>query len=203
MQERRSNIDRRQETRGALLDAARALFFENGYAATGTPEVVERAGVTRGALYHHFKDKQALFQAVVELEASRIAKEIEVKSLNAETPMNALLHGAKAYFRAMRQAGRVRLMLLEGPAILGPDEMRRIDLQTGGRELRCGIRDALGVDTPDAEVDAYADLISAMFDRAALACNVKGGTKIYEDAIAVLLSTLVRERSQPRTKARK
>ncbi|AEC21112.1 transcriptional regulator, TetR family protein [Pusillimonas sp. T7-7] len=202
MQERRSNVDRSQETRGALLNAARSLFFEKGYAVTGTPEVVERAGVTRGALYHHFKDKQALFQAVVESEASQIAKEIEAKSFNAETPMKALLHGAKAYFQAMRQPGRVRLMLLEGPAVLGPDEMRRIDLQTGGRELRCGIRDALGPDTPSAEVDACADLISAMFDRAALACDVKGGNKTYEDVIATLLSTLVRERSQNRASSK-
>ena len=198
MQERKSNIDRSQETRGALLDAARALFFEKGYAATGTPEVVERAGVTRGALYHHFKDKQALFQAVVESEASEVAKEIEAKSFNAEMPMEALLHGAKACFQAMRQSGRVRLMLLEGPAVLGPDEMRRIDLQTGGRELRCGIRDALGAETPSAEVDACADLISAMFDRAALACDAKGGNKAYEDMIAELLSILVQERSQNR-----
>src|SRR5690606_390938 len=161
-----------------------------------TPEVVERAGVTRGALYHHFKDKQALFQAVVESEASLIAHEIEAGAFKAASPVQALQQGAKAYFQAMRAPGRVRLMLLEGPAVLGPDEMRRIDLQTGGRELRCGIRDALGATASSAEIDACADLVSAMFDRAALACDMNGDNKIYEDMIAALLSILVRNRTE-------
>lgn len=196
MQGRRSNTDRSQETRGILIAAARTLFCEKGYAATGTPEVVEKAGVTRGALYHHFKDKQALFRAVVEAEASLIAEEIEGSAVSATTPLEALLHGAKAYFHAMRQPGRVRLLLLEGPAVLGPEEMRRIDLETGGRELRYGIKGALGANALSVEIDAYADLLSAMFDRAALACDAQADSKAYENAIAALLSILVRERSQ-------
>ena len=83
MQERRSNSNRSQETCSALLGVARRLFIEKGYAATGTPEVVEQAGVTRGALYHHFKDKQALFQAVAEAEAAQIAREIAARKEKA------------------------------------------------------------------------------------------------------------------------
>ncbi|MHC0053894.1 TetR/AcrR family transcriptional regulator [Actibacterium sp. D379-3] len=190
MQERRSNADRSQETRGVLLAAARELFLEKGYAATGTPEVVERAGVTRGALYHHFKDKKALFQAIVELEATQIAAEIEQGSSGAETPHAALLLGARSYFVAMQDPHRVRLMLLDGPAILGAEVMRRIDLETGGRELRQGIEDALQPDTPPAQVDTIADLVSAMFDRAVLACNAGADARAYEDALASLLTML-------------
>lgn len=197
MQERRSNFNRSQETCSALIEAARTLFIEKGYADTGTPEVVEKAGVTRGALYHHFKDKQALFRAVAEAEASQIAKEIEANSTHAKTPFEALIQGAKAYFQAMRKPGRVRLLLLEGPAVLGPEEMRRIDLETGGQELRRGIEDALGKNAAAAEVDTCADLVSAMFDRAALACEAGAEIKTYEIAIAGLLSILVGERSQP------
>lgn len=193
MQEKRLNSYRSAETRRILIEAARTLFFEKGYAATGTPEVVVKAGVTRGALYHHFKDKQALFQAVAEVEASLIAKEIEGNSVNAKSPMEALLNGANAYFQAMRLPGRVRLLLLEGPAVLGPREMRRIDLETGGRELRLGIKDALGASASTVVIDIYADLVSAMFDRAALACDAKPDSKDYENAIAVLLSILVQE----------
>lgn len=194
MQERRSNSNRSQETCSALIEAARRLFIDKGYAATGTPEVVEQAGVTRGALYHHFKDKQALFQAVAEAEAAQIATEIKANSEHATTPTEALTHGANAYFEAMRKPGRVRLLLLEGPAVLGAEEMRRIDAETGGRELRHGIKDALGKNASTIQIDICADLVSAMFDRAALACDTGADAKAYENAIASLLSILVQKK---------
>lgn len=194
MQGRRTNTERSRETRDALIETARELFLDKGYAATGTPEVVEKAGLTRGALYHHFRDKQALFMAVTETEAFRIAQDIESRSSGAANPLDALLLGARAYFQAMRQPGRVRLLLLEGPAILGPEEMRRIDLETGGRELRLGLRAAIGTVASDAEIDVLAELVSAMFDRAALACDADAEYAVYEKAIAVLLSNLVQER---------
>ena len=80
MQERRSNADRRAQTRQALLETARPLFAEKGFAATGTPEVVAQAGVTRGALYHHFADKAALFEAVIEADG--------VRSLKLDVPLS-------------------------------------------------------------------------------------------------------------------
>lgn len=192
MQIRRSNADRRQETRGSLLTAARVLFLENGYAATATPELVERAGVTRGALYHHFKDKLAVFQGVVEQEAADVAAEIARGSVNAKSPLDALLKGAHAYFMAMRVPGRVRLLLLDGPAVLGPKEMRRIDLEAGGHELRAGIRDAVGARLDPAQVNALGDLVSAMFDRAALACEADHETRTYEEALVRLLTALLK-----------
>ncbi len=192
MQERRTNSDRSLETRGALLAAARALFVEKGYAAAGTPEVVERAKVTRGALYHHFKDKQALLLAVIEAEAAQIAAGIEAGSQHAGTPAEALREGAAAYFAAMRYPGRIRLMLLEGPAVLGPEVMRRIDLEAGGREVRIGIAAALGDRASPTKVETIADLVSAMFDRAALACDAGADPKTYEDEIGSLLTLIVR-----------
>lgn len=190
MQERRSNAERTLETRSALLAAARAQFLEKGYAATGTPEIARLAGVTRGALYHHFADKQALFKAVVEAEAAAVAAEINKEALGARSVVEALSRGARAYFVAMRKAGRARLMLLEGPAVLGAAEMRRIDLATGGDELRQGIAAALGDSATRAEIDARAELVSAMFDRAALACEAGGDSEVYEEAITDLLTHL-------------
>lgn len=192
MQERRTNAQRRDETRAALIGAARDLFLEQGYAATGTPDVVARAGVTRGALYHHFADKQALFHAVVADEAAQIAAEIEAGSATSADAIGALRDGAAAYFAAMRAPGRTRLMLLEAPAVLGPETMRRIDAETGARTLRDGISETLGPAAAPDDIAAIADLVSAMFDRAAMAVSTGADESIYQDAIARLLVLLAR-----------
>ena len=192
MQESRTNAQRRDETRAALIGAARDLFLEQGYAATGTPDVVARAGVTRGALYHHFADKQALFQAVVADEAAQIAAEIEAGSATSADAIGALRDGAAAYFAAMRAPGRTRLMLLEAPAVLGPETMRRIDAETGARTLREGISETLGPAAAADDIAAIADLVSAVFDRAALAVSTGADESIYQDAIARLLVLLAR-----------
>lgn len=192
MPARRTNFDRSQETRGQLISAARSLFLEKGYAGAATPEVVERAGVTRGALYHHYKDKQALFQAVVEAEAAQIAGQIAAGSAGSDDPLRALLDGARAYFAAMRDPGRVRLMLIEAPAVLGPETLREIDMETGGRALQQGIEDAIGATGTPATAATLADLVSAMFDRAVLACNAGGDRAAYEAEIERILAILVR-----------
>ena len=120
----RTQAERSATTRRALLDAARALFSERGYAGTAREDIVERAGVTRGALYHHFANKQAVFQAVFEeLEAALdelpeeqrqvfLAHEVEgrtFKELAAETGLtvNTLLsrkHYAVIHLRERLQA---------------------------------------------------------------------------------------------------
>jgi AcrR family transcriptional regulator len=191
MQERRSNSERTQETRRALLEAGRALFVKHGFQGTSTPEVVARAGVTRGALYHHFTDKLALFRAVLEAEGAAVANEIAEGARGSDDALETLRRGAKAYFKAMSDPARARLMLVEGPAALGPQEMRRIDLDTGGRELRLGLAEAMNGQVTKAEIEARADLISAMFDRAALARANGSPRASYERAMDAVLVAVV------------
>ena len=133
---RRSNKARTEATRAALIAAARRLFVDKGYAETGTPEIVATAKVTRGALYHHFADKADLFRAVLRAEAGAVAGRIEASTETGMGALEALMAGADSYFEAMAEPGRVRLLLRDGPAVLGPEEMREIDLKTGGEELR-------------------------------------------------------------------
>lgn len=191
MQQKMTNAQRSHDTRTRLLTEARALFLEKGYAATGTPELVQRAGLTRGALYHHYKDKLAVFRGVVEQESAQVSQHIDRASAAATTPLDALLLGASGYFAAMREPGRVRLLLLDGPAVLGPEEMRRIDLETGGLSLRQGLQAALGEQEDSARIDALADLMSAVFDRAVLATVNRPDAVVYEDEVTRLLRVLV------------
>lgn len=196
-QKRKSNASRTRDTQNALVKAARALFLENGFAQASTPEIVKKAGVTRGALYHHFPDKQALFAAVVEAEASALAAEIKTSAVSANNSRDALLEGTRAYFAAMRTPGRAHLLLVEGPSVLGAQEMRRIDLEAGGQELRLGIEAALGPNTPPEEINARADLISAMFDRAILASDTCEQEEVYQKTLADLLLWLCTAQEQP------
>lgn len=96
-QDRRSNRERTETTRADLIAAAKKLFVEKGYGDTATPEIVASAGVTRGALYHHFTDKRALFHAVVEDEAAAVADEIEKATPDTLGAREALLTGGLAF----------------------------------------------------------------------------------------------------------
>ena len=185
---RRSNAERTAATRTALIDAARALFVDKGYADTGTPEIVATARVTRGALYHHFADKQALFRAVVEREAAAVADAVDHTADTAATPGAALAAGGDAYFAAMALPGRARLLLLDGPAVLGRAEMDRIDRATSARSLRDGLAAAMaGGSMRPLPLDATTALLSAVFDRAALAISAGAPAAPYRQTVRALL----------------
>lgn len=188
----RSNKERTEATRLALIEAARRLFVEKGYAETATPDIVAEAGVTRGALYHHFEDKKALFLATLEREAQAVAAHIERVSRPAGSPRAALLSGAAAYFDAMAEPGRTRLLLLEAPAVLGFEGAGRIDRENAEDALKTGLSDLLGPGVAAGKLRALTDLLSAAFDRAALAIEAGADRKAYEDAIDGLLDGLVR-----------
>ncbi len=196
MQERSvPNRVRSETTQAALIAAARGLFAENGFAETSTPEIVAAAGVTRGALYHHFEDKLALFAAVLEKEAATVAAQIDQRTASERSPLTALQEGAAAYFAAMAVVGRARLLLVEGPAVLGTAAMDQIDERTGRAELRTGLAYAMEEGhIPRAPLDALAAVLSAAFDRAALAIAWGEPAADQEAAIACLLEGLFAKR---------
>lgn len=163
---RRSQKDRTETMRAALVAAGRKLFIDKGFAATGTPEIVAAAGVTRGALYHHFADKEALFAAVICAEAEAVAHQIDRSGSPGLSPAEALIQGGEAFLAAMREQGRARLMLVEAPAALSPEVLADIDAATGGRTLEEGLQ-AAGV----KDAANLAALLSAAYDRAALAID--------------------------------
>lgn len=189
---RRSNEERTRQTRAALIDAARSLFVRDGYADTGTPEIVKAAQVTRGALYHHFADKADLLRAVVVEEARAVAEFISANTAEPTSALDALLDGANAYFIAMSEPGRAQLLLMEGPTVLGLETMAQIDAQTGGSTLLEGLTLALGPEHSESlALPPLADVLSAAFDRAALAIARGAPAKPYQDLFSVMLTRLL------------
>jgi AcrR family transcriptional regulator len=128
---RRSQPERRAATRRALLDAGRELFAERGFAAAGQEEIVERAGVTRGALSHHFATKQGLFRAVVESLETELAARIAEAAMRGDTPMDQLRLGCLAFLDAALDPAVRRIVLLDAPAVLGWQAWREMDTTYG------------------------------------------------------------------------
>lgn len=189
--QRRTQQDRTDTTRNALITAARALFVAQGYAATGTPEIVAAAGITRGALYHHFADKAALFAAVAEAEAQAVSATIHSTGDSGEGPLVALIRGGEAFLDAMTEPGRVRLLLTEAPAVLGPQAVAALDEGTGAATLAQGLRAAMDAGIiPDGPVEPLAACLSAAYDRAALAIAGGANAEAWEDALARLVTGL-------------
>src|SRR5258708_37219065 len=117
----RTKHDLRSEaTRQALVRSARALFGARGYADVGTEEIVRAAGVTRGALYHQFRDKTDLFAAVAEEVEAEIADRIAAGAATEATePMDVLRAGARLFLDACAEPEVERIVLLDAPSVLG------------------------------------------------------------------------------------
>lgn len=189
----RTNADRTEATQATLIAAARRLFVDKGYADTGTPEIVAAAGVTRGALYHHFADKADLLRAVAQQAADEVAADIEAGDAPPAAPLQALIDGAERYFAAMAGQGRARLLLLEAPAVLSAPQLAELSAQAGQQALVTGLQalfDGRAQTLTAAELQALAQLLSAAFDRMALALVQGEAPAPYEAAMQRLLAGL-------------
>jgi AcrR family transcriptional regulator len=184
--------------RARLIAAARRLFVSQGYAATSTPAIVVEAGVTRGALYHHFPDKRAIFHAVVEAESTQVANAIEAAESPGMTALERLFSGAEAYIRAMQADGRTRLLLVDGPAVLGRDSVHQIESQNGDANLKIGLEEAMADGAlKRLPIAPLVSLLSAVFERAALdVANGQAPADIL-DVLWQILGGLITSDAQP------
>lgn len=131
------------QTRAALLAAARKLFTDRGFADTPTEEIVQRAGVTRGALYHHFRDKEDLFRAVHEEVERDLVQKIGVVVLSQQDPWKRLEAGSQAFLDACLEPAVHRIALLEAPTVLGWEAWREIESRYGLGLIQQGLEAAM------------------------------------------------------------
>jgi len=130
-------------TRSTLLSVARGLFTEHGYATTSTNEIADRAGVTRGALYHHFAAKDDLFRAVFEQLEAEIAEQVARAALAGSDPLEQLRLGCRAFLDACLDPAVQRIVLLEGPGVLGWDTWQEIEERYGYGLVATGVGAAI------------------------------------------------------------
>jgi AcrR family transcriptional regulator len=134
----RTQAERSETTRAALMVAARSLFAERGYAGVATEEIVRAAGVTRGALYHHFDGKRDLLRAVYEQLEAELARELADRFTPGAGALETLSAGAEMFLDHCLEPEVQRIVLLDAPAVLGWEEWREI-----GARYALGLIEAL------------------------------------------------------------
>ncbi|MEW1547332.1 TetR/AcrR family transcriptional regulator [Streptomyces tsukubensis] len=164
------HTQRSRATRAALVSAARALFAERGYAGVGTEEIVRAAGVTRGALYHQFRDKNDLFDATVRTVEAELTERIagQVMASSAD-PVQALKTGARAFLDAFAEPDVERILLLDAPGVLGWRRWREIGQEYGLGVIAAALESAMASGAmPPRPVPPLAHILLGALDEAAL-----------------------------------
>jgi AcrR family transcriptional regulator len=160
MPPRGSHAERTQQSREALTAAAARLFAEQGFAATSTEAVLTAAGLTRGALYHHFKDKRDLFDAVCQrLHAETAAALLEAAEAQPD-PVDGLIAGCLTFVDRMARPEARRILLIEAPSVLGWARWNEIDRAHGFGLLMAGVREAVAAGALDGDPEIIAHLLN-------------------------------------------
>jgi AcrR family transcriptional regulator len=176
-------------TRDALVQAALDLFTERGYAEVGTEEIVGRAEVTRGALYHHFKDKRDLFRAVHERVESELVQRVAASMESTQDPWEVLVTGTLSFLDACDEPAVKQIALTDAPVVLGWKEWREIDNRYGLGLTRAALQAAVdaGVLRP-IEVEPMAHLfVAALSEAAFVIANAERPRKTREQVEEALM----------------
>ena len=190
--ERRTQAERTEATREALIDAARKLFTERGYDRVGTEEIVRAAGVTRGALYHQFGDKASLLEAAYErIEAEsteRVARIVLGSEL--QSPVAAMKAGIEAFLDECARPELRQVALHDAPAVLGWERWRQIGAANGLGLIEASLAAAIEAgELRDLPVEPLAHLLMGALDEAAmlLARDERPGSRAEVTEVLLLL----------------
>ena len=183
-------------TRARLIEVATTLFADHGYEGTSIEAVMAAAGVSRGALYHHFAGKEALFAAVLLAISDRVAAEVTEAISDCTDPVDAMRTGALAWIDLAGDPVIQRVMLVDAPSVLGWEQWRAMDegrTQGAMRGMLQAVSDSGRL--PQELVDPFSHMILAALDEAAMVvarapdsrAAVAEGRQAVEDFLARLL----------------
>lgn len=191
-------VDRGRATRQRLITVATELFADRGYEATSMEAILERAGASRGALYHHFAGKDRLFEAVVEAVHGQVGQAtLAAATASGETEAHGLLKAAElAWIRLAGEPVVRRILLIDAPTVLGWRRWREIEEQAGLGMLKEVLRQAAAAGRVPAElVDSFAHILLAVGNEMALvialADDVAAAQATAEAAVDEFLSRLL------------
>jgi AcrR family transcriptional regulator len=179
--------------REALIEAAHDLFMQRDYDEVTTEEILERSGVSRGALYHHFPSKLELFRAVFEASERRVIEQIVAEAATAATPFDALLASARAYLRQCETNEELRRIgLLQSRAVMGWEGWREAAAELGIGVVLAAVAASIeaGELTPHDPETMALILLGAMIEAATLVAVAADRRIARERSEAVIVDLL-------------
>ncbi|MFT4286246.1 TetR/AcrR family transcriptional regulator [Nocardioides sp.] len=184
-------------TKRALIEVAQRLFSEQGYAGTSLDAIVAGAEVTKGALYHHFSGKQALFEAVFERVESEASRHISRAIENELDPWEKALTGLRSFLEVVREPAYRRVVIQEGPAVLGYERYREQEERSAFAVVQDIVRVVLkasGLVDDDEMVTTFARIFFGALQSAgesvAAAADPSAAAARVETAVTVILAGL-------------
>lgn len=187
--------ERRAATTEAILKAGRRLFGERGFAATTIDDIAEAAQVAKGAVYHHFATKEAVFEAVFDLVSGDLVAEIDRAVRTEKDVLAAMVAGTEHYFAACAKGPTCQIILRDGPAVLGWERWREIDAQHFGGKFPRALTAAMDAGLIARQpIEPLARLLLGAVTEAAVACAgrpdiLKAGGE-YSSAFKSLIEAL-------------
>jgi AcrR family transcriptional regulator len=163
------NVARGEATRGQLIAIATRMFAERGYEDASIEAVLRQAGVSRGSLYHHFASKEALFEAVAEAVETSVGEQTLTAAAGAKGPVEAMRAASVAWIRLAGDPVVRRILLIDGPAVLGWERWRAMEEHhaLGGIRAVLQVIADQGKTRPDL-VDPFAHVLLASVNELAL-----------------------------------
>lgn len=142
----RRSAEEAAKTRQTIVEVAEKLFAEHGFAGVSTSAICQAAGVTDGALFHHFRSKKDLFTEIATRLHTNIHKAIYRAGLDVADPVEGFIVGARKSMEVTQLPHNQRIVFIEGPAVLGTEKWRKIDQQLGLRLIEGGLLAIAGVE---------------------------------------------------------
>jgi AcrR family transcriptional regulator len=187
--------ERRAATTEAILKAGRRLFGERGFAATTIDDIADAAQVAKGAVYHHFATKDAVFEAVFDSVSRDLVADIERTTRSEPDVLAAMVAGTQHYFAACAKGPTCQIILRDGPAVLGWERWREIDAQHFGGQFPRALAVAMDAGLIARQpIEPLSRLLLGAVTEAAVACAgrpdvLKAGSE-YSRAFRSLLEAL-------------
>lgn len=165
-----TQAERRQATIGAILTAAGLLFSKHGFDATSIDDIASRAGVAKGAVYHHFDSKEEIFGRVFERMTAELAALVPPAARTGKDLLDSIGRGTLKYLTTIASDDFRQVLLIDGPAVLGWGKWREVDARYFGGLMKAPLETMLEDSASQRELEALGHLIAGAVTEAALVC---------------------------------